>query len=264
MAHGAVVSKRAVRLLSRFSWTDTVARRLHARWAYNDRRGTMLSVSTRRAWVGVGVVVVLLGGLLGGVAIAGHEPDHHVFYACEQNGKVIPGTMMVGQEPTCNGNKTLVSWHSGAPEPEFESCVGTYFVQRFFPDSEGELFYHSDAFWTFSADGTFQGTTSSEHIFEFSHKQGAWTATADFVANMVNLDFEFADDTVARNDAVVTFSPDCTELTAEFGFRSYDARLGSPLGSPPPWTPPEDPLDPGQGTPSSQGLTASGRLLTTP
>lgn len=226
----------------------------------------MLSMSSRRAWLGVGVVVVLLGGSLSGVAIADHEPDHHVFYACEENGKVVPGTMMVGQEPICNGDKTLVSWHSGASEPEFESCVGTYFVQRFFPDFQGELVYHSDAFWTFSADGAFQGTTSSEHNepFDFSHKQGAWTATADFVANMVNLDFEFEDDTVARNDAVVTFSSDCTKLTAEFGFRSYDARVGTPLGSPPPWTPNQDPLDPAQGTPSSQGLFASGRLLTTP
>jgi hypothetical protein len=206
--------------------------------------------------LGVIVVVLLVGGVLAGVAIADDTGDD-VFYACEKGGNIISGSVSVNQERDCPGGSNLVSWHSGVPQPEFESCVGTYFVHRAITSPTNEVFL-SDAFWTFSADGTFQGTTSSERTdlenLGFSHKQGAWEATADFVANMVNLDFEFdfPGGLVARNDSVVSFGSDCTEFTAQFAFRVYDL------------TNSEDPLEPSQGTEASGPSTATGRLLTTP
>lgn len=36
------------------------------------------------------------------------------FFACQKDGKVIPGTIMVGSRPNCNGGATLVWWAQGS------------------------------------------------------------------------------------------------------------------------------------------------------
>jgi hypothetical protein len=36
------------------------------------------------------------------------------FYACQKNGKVIPGTIQVGDRPSCNGGASPVWWAQGS------------------------------------------------------------------------------------------------------------------------------------------------------
>ena len=61
-----------------------------------ERRGKMTLIRSR--WT-IAIAAFVMGALLviGGTAIATGEDT---FYACEQNGTVIPGTIKVGEEPT--------------------------------------------------------------------------------------------------------------------------------------------------------------------
>ena len=208
----------------------------------------MFSRISRLPVLAVMALVLLVGGAFAGAAIA--QSDEDVFYACEQNGKVIPGTISVNVEPNCAGSRTLVSWNSEAPQgPQFDSCVGTYLID----------FGGGEALWTFSADGTVQATDAGEDgrpgLFDpFSHQQGAWTATADFVAKATTLNFRFAGDfgpggDVARTDMTYTPTSDCTAMAFDFDLRFY--------------APGQDPLNPNDGT-TGFGGTGTGRLLTTP
>ncbi len=64
--------------------------------------------------MGVAVVVALLAGLLGSVAVAnGGAGD--VFYACLTNGGAI-GKVSTEGPPDCKGATTLVSWNSEGPQ----------------------------------------------------------------------------------------------------------------------------------------------------
>src|SRR6056297_3130567 len=45
-----------------------------------------------------------------------------VFYGCEKDGSLVPGSLSVGAEPDCNGGATLISWNQagvdGATGPQ--------------------------------------------------------------------------------------------------------------------------------------------------
>lgn len=138
----------------------------------------------------------------------------------------------------------------GVPEPEFESCVGTYLLD----------FGGSAALWTFSADGTVQATDAAEDgrpgdfgFNPFSHQQGVWAATGDFVAKATTLHLGFAGEFGSaegptRTDTTYTVTNDCASLQIKFDLRFYGSG--------------QDPLDPNDG---SQGFSGAGtgRLLTT-
>lgn len=46
--------------------------------------------------------------------LASADSESATFFACEKNGKVIPGTIHVDSRPNCNGGATLVWWSQGS------------------------------------------------------------------------------------------------------------------------------------------------------
>ena len=103
------------------------------------------------------------------------------------------------------------------------SCVGTYLVELVESESE--------AIWTISQDGTFQGTDSAEQAVGFSHQQGAWESAGSKRAKATWLDFLFDPDpySYARVDAKLAFGSDCESMTGTLDGWVYE--------------PSEDPLD---------------------
>lgn len=101
------------------------------------------------------------------------------------------------------------------------TCFGTYLVDV----------TESEALWTISQDGMFQGTDSAEQTLIFSHQQGAWVSTGSNKAKATWLDFPTAPaaHSYARVDAELTFGSDCESMTGTFDVWLY--------------LPSEDPLD---------------------
>lgn len=110
------------------------------------------------------------------------------------------------------------------------SCAGTYLIEE-----DGG----ARDFWTFAADGTFFGTTSTQPLFNFSNQQGSWKKVGAAGAEGVLLAFVFDDDntllTVARVEiAFHTVGPGCDAIAGSLEVRTFEDG--------------EDPLDPSTDT----------------
>ena len=106
------------------------------------------------------------------------------------------------------------------------SCAGTYLIEE-----DGG----ARDFWTFAADGTFFGTTSTQPLFNFSNQQGSWSKDGNDGAKGVLLAFVFDDDntllTTARIDiSFQTVGVGCAEIAGALEVRTFEDS--------------EDPLDP--------------------
>jgi len=110
------------------------------------------------------------------------------------------------------------------------SCAGTYLIQ------EGG---GAKDFWTFAADGTFFGTTSTQPLFHFSNQQGSWKKTGNDGARGVLFAFVYNDDntllTTARIDITFqTSGQGCEAIAGSLVVRTFEDG--------------EDPLDPATDT----------------
>ena len=106
------------------------------------------------------------------------------------------------------------------------SCAGTYLIEE-----DGG----ARDFWTFEADGSFFGTTSTQPLYNFSNQQGRWKKTGHHGAEGVLLAFVYnADNTlqsVARIEIVFqTVGQGCDEIHGALEVRTFEDG--------------EDPLDP--------------------
>lgn len=95
-------------------------------------------------------------------------------------------------------------------------CIGTYLVV------EGS---GVQSLWTFGTDGTLQVTSSAEDAETFSHMQGAWKRIGPGMVETTSLDFDIdgvhAPTSIARVDALVTFSNACSNVAGTFELRFY-------------------------------------------
>ena len=106
------------------------------------------------------------------------------------------------------------------------SCAGTYLIEE-----DGG----AKDFWTFEADGTFFGTTSTQPLYNFSNQQGSWKKNGSEGAEGVLFAFVFDDNnellTTARIDiSVHTVGEGCDTLAGSLEGRFFEDG--------------EDPLDP--------------------
>ena len=109
-------------------------------------------------------------------------------------------------------------------------CIpGTYLVQ----ESSG-----TQSLWTFSSEGTIQSASSSQEAFHFSDAQGAWKQIRSRQARVTMLDFTYSSvssdggvppASVARIDALFTFSKNCKTLEGSFELRFFDPETEDPL-----------------------------------
>lgn len=105
------------------------------------------------------------------------------------------------------------------------SCAGTYLIE----EAGG-----ARDFWTFAADGTFFGTTSTQPLFNFSNQQGSWKKDGGPGARGVLLAFVFDENDelfqLARVDiALATAGQGCDEIAGSLEVRLYEPD-GDPLG----------------------------------
>ena len=110
------------------------------------------------------------------------------------------------------------------------SCAGTYLIEE-----DGG----AKDFWTFAADGTFFGTTSTQPLYHFSNQQGSWEKDGSDGARGVLFAFVYNDDntlmTTARIDiAFQTAGQGCDQITGSLVVRTFEDG--------------EDPLDPATDT----------------
>jgi hypothetical protein len=106
------------------------------------------------------------------------------------------------------------------------SCAGTFLIQ----EAGG-----AKDFWTFAADGSFFGTTSTQPLYNFSNQQGSWEKTGSDGARGVLFAFVYNPDntlmTTARIDITFqTAGHGCDEITGSLVVRTFEDG--------------EDPLDP--------------------
>lgn len=109
-------------------------------------------------------------------------------------------------------------------------CAGTYLIQ----EAGG-----AKDFWTFTADGAFFGTTSTQPLYHFSNQQGSWEKQGSDGARGVLLAFVYDDDntlmTTARIDiAFHTTGHGCGQIAGSLVVRTFEDG--------------EDPLDPATDT----------------
>jgi hypothetical protein len=110
------------------------------------------------------------------------------------------------------------------------SCAGTYLIQ----EAGG-----ARDFWTFTADGAFFGTTSTQPLYHFSNQQGSWAKDGSDGARGVLLAFVYNEDntlmTTARIDITFqTAGQGCEQITGSLVVRTFEDG--------------EDPLDPATDT----------------
>ena len=110
------------------------------------------------------------------------------------------------------------------------SCAGTYLIE----EAGG-----AKDFWTFAADGSFFGTTSTQPLFHFSNQQGSWEKAGNDGARGVLFAFVYNDDntlmTTARIDiAFQTTGQGCHQIAGSLVVRTFEEG--------------EDPLDPATDT----------------
>jgi len=102
-------------------------------------------------------------------------------------------------------------------------CAGTYLISE-----DGG----ARDFWTFEADGTFFGTTSTQPLFNFSNQQGSWRKDGADGAKGVLLAFVYDDnnelDLLGRIDiAWATTGPGCSDIAG-----ALEVRFFTPDGDP--------------------------------
>ncbi len=110
------------------------------------------------------------------------------------------------------------------------SCAGTYLIQ----EAGG-----AKDFWTFAADGTFFGTTSTQPLYHFSNQQGSWEKNGSDGARGVLFAFVYNEDntlmTTARIDiAFQAAGQGCHQISGSLVVRTFEDG--------------EDPLDPATDT----------------
>ncbi|MFT3772205.1 MAG: hypothetical protein QM820_42935 [Minicystis sp.] len=110
------------------------------------------------------------------------------------------------------------------------SCAGTYLIQE-----DGG----AKDFWTFAADGSFFGTTSTQPLYNFSNQQGSWEKAGSNGARGSLLAFVYDDDntlmTTARIDITFhTAGQGCDQIAGSLVVRTFEDG--------------EDPLDPATDT----------------
>ncbi len=109
-------------------------------------------------------------------------------------------------------------------------CIpGVYLVQ------EGS---GTQSLWSFSSDGTIHSTSSAQGALHFGDGYGAWrqergqqvrSTFLDFSYNSSPIDGGFPPSSVARVDAVSTFSERCAEIHGTFELRFFDPATEDPL-----------------------------------
>ncbi|WP_437596276.1 hypothetical protein WMF28_27230 [Sorangium sp. So ce590] len=109
-------------------------------------------------------------------------------------------------------------------------CAGTYLIS----EAGG-----ARDFWTFTADGAFFGTTSTQPLYNFSNQQGSWEKVGDDGARGALFAFVYDEDntllTTARIDIVLdTVGQGCDEIAGSLVVRTFEDG--------------EDPLDPSTDT----------------
>lgn len=105
-------------------------------------------------------------------------------------------------------------------------CAGTYYIEE-----DGG----ARDFWTFSKDGSFFGTTSTQPLFNFSNQQGTWKKVGKNGGKGVLFAFVWDDDNTLLTTARIEISferanSDCSEIFGSLEVRTYEDD--------------EDPLDP--------------------
>jgi len=110
------------------------------------------------------------------------------------------------------------------------SCAGTWLIEE-----DGG----ARDFWTFGADGSFFGTTSTQPLYNFSNQQGSWKRAGRDGGQGVLLAFVWdADNTLLTTARIEisfeTVGPGCDEITGTLEVRTFEDG--------------EDPLDPGTDT----------------
>jgi hypothetical protein len=75
------------------------------------------NAAMKSGWAAYLTIGVCVGAVGAGTAIpiAMAQDDGHVFYACEKQNSIVPGTMHVDEAPTCSGGATLVTWSESGP-----------------------------------------------------------------------------------------------------------------------------------------------------
>jgi len=106
------------------------------------------------------------------------------------------------------------------------TCAGTYYIEE-----DGG----ARDFWTFEADGSFFGTTSTQPLYNFSNQQGSWKKDGNRGAKGVLLAFVYNSDntlqSVARTEITFhTVGRGCGMITGSLEVRTFEDG--------------EDPLDP--------------------
>ncbi|WP_437980244.1 hypothetical protein [Sorangium sp. So ce117] len=110
------------------------------------------------------------------------------------------------------------------------SCAGTYLIS----EAGG-----ARDFWTFAADGSFFGTTSTQPLYNFSNQQGSWEKVGNDGARGALFAFVYDEDntlmTTARIDIVLdTVGQGCDNIAGSLVVRTFEDG--------------EDPLDPSTDT----------------
>lgn len=132
--------------------------------------------------------------------------------------------------------------------PEGGCVPGVYLVK----ESSG-----TQSLWTFSGDGTIHTTSSAQGALQFGDGQGEWKKARGKQVKSTVLDFSYSPSpvgsgfppaSIARVDAVSSFSRDCKDIHGSFELRFFDAQT-------------EDALDPATDTGSPLAETFTGRRV---
>ncbi len=110
------------------------------------------------------------------------------------------------------------------------NCAGTFLIE------EGG---GARDFWTFAADGSFFGTTSTQPLYNFSNQQGSWEKVGHSGAKGVLLAFVYNDDNTLLTTARIEIhfsrvGPGCDQIAGSLEVRTFEDG--------------EDPLDPSTDT----------------
>ncbi|HXC53053.1 MAG TPA: hypothetical protein VN634_19355 [Candidatus Limnocylindrales bacterium] len=96
----------------------------------------------------------------------------------------------------------------------------------------------TQSLWSFSTGGTIHSTSSAQGALHFGDGYGAWkqgrgqqvrSTFVDFSYNSSPIDGGFPPTSVARVDAVSTFSERCAEIHGTFELRFFDPASEDPL-----------------------------------
>jgi len=113
--------------------------------------------------------------------------------------------------------------------PKDECVPGVYLVK------EGS---GTQSLWTFSGDGTMHTNSSAQGALQFGDGQGEWKTARGKQVKSTVLDFSYSPSpvasgfppaSVARVDAVSSFSKDCKEIRGRFELRFFDPATEDPL-----------------------------------